>query len=148
MVCGLGLVNRNHTFSNVLASFAEFTSVSQRAVPFYVDVQHHILTNGPTFFERARRLSPEKLAAEKAIFIIASSTKEEYENHLRIVFQRLKKFSLRINLSKCESGKSELEFLGYNEIMKVPFQLLTRYELSLTLQGLRQSLNCADFSAW
>ena len=44
--------------------------------------------------------------------LIASSNAEEHENHLRTVFQRLKEFSLRINLSKCQFGCSELEFLG------------------------------------
>ena len=66
LVCGLSLVNRNHAFSNVLRHFLELTSVSQRTVPLDVDVQHHILTNGPPVFKRARRLSPEKLSA--AIF--------------------------------------------------------------------------------
>ena len=45
--------------------------------------------------------------------IITSSTLEEHKGHLRIVFQRLREFSLRINLNKCEFGKSELEYLGY-----------------------------------
>ena len=68
LVCGLSLINRNHAFSIVLASFPELTSVSQRAVPLDVDIQHHISTNGPPVFERVRRLSPEKLAVAKAIF--------------------------------------------------------------------------------
>ena len=45
--------------------------------------------------------------------LIASSNAEEHENHLRTVFQRLREISLRINLSKCQFGCSELEFLGH-----------------------------------
>lgn len=45
--------------------------------------------------------------------LIASSTSEEHETYLRIVLERLKKFSLRINPTKCEFGKNELTFLGY-----------------------------------
>ena len=45
--------------------------------------------------------------------LIASSNEEEHERHLRTVFQRLKDFSLRINVAKCQFGCSDLEFLGY-----------------------------------
>ena len=44
---------------------------------------------------------------------IACSSHEEHENHLRIVFQRLKDFSLLIDPDKCQFCKTELEFLGY-----------------------------------
>ena len=57
-----------HTFSKILALFPEFLSAPQRVAPSVRDVQHHILTCGPPNFERARRLSPEKLAAAKIIF--------------------------------------------------------------------------------
>lgn len=46
--------------------------------------------------------------------LIASATPEEHESHVRIVLQRLKEFHLRLNVEKCQFGKSELEFLGYN----------------------------------
>ena len=45
--------------------------------------------------------------------LIASTSLEEHEAHLRIVLQRLKKFYLRLNVNKCEFGKQELEFLGF-----------------------------------
>ena len=40
--------------------------------------------------------------------LIASSTLEKHESHLKIVFQRLKDYSLCININKCEVGKSQL----------------------------------------
>lgn len=45
--------------------------------------------------------------------LIASSGPEEHERHLREVFERLKEFSLRLNLDKCIFGVSEIEFLGF-----------------------------------
>ena len=45
--------------------------------------------------------------------LIASSSYEEHANHLKVVLQRLKDFSLRINLSKCQFSEDKLEFLGY-----------------------------------
>lgn len=38
---------------------------------------------------------------------------EEHEKHLRVVFQRLRDFRLRVNLDKCKFGVMELEFLGH-----------------------------------
>ena len=45
--------------------------------------------------------------------LIFSSTPEEHEKHFRIVLERLKESGLRLNLSKCELGKSEIVFLSH-----------------------------------
>lgn len=45
--------------------------------------------------------------------IIGSDNMEEHEKHLRQVFERFLEFGITINLSKCEFGKSVIEFLGY-----------------------------------
>ena len=45
--------------------------------------------------------------------LIAYSSFEEHSRHLNAVFNRLKEFSLRINVTKSEFGKTKLEFLGY-----------------------------------
>ena len=45
--------------------------------------------------------------------LIASSSEEEHERHLRLVFDRLKKYSLLINPDKCQFGQREMEFLGH-----------------------------------
>ena len=60
IICGLSLVNKDHTFSNILNSFPELITVLQGIVPRSIDVQHHILTRGTPVLERARRLSPER----------------------------------------------------------------------------------------
>lgn len=45
--------------------------------------------------------------------LIASDSLEEHYEHLRIVFERLRKAHLRLNASKCVFAVEELEFLGY-----------------------------------
>lgn len=45
--------------------------------------------------------------------LIASASEAEHEKHLKIVFDRLNSFHLRINLDKCVFGVSELTFLGH-----------------------------------
>lgn len=45
---------------------------------------------------------------------IASRTHEEHIQHVRLVLERLKKFGLQINVSKCVFAKPEIQFLGYN----------------------------------
>ena len=83
--------------------------------------------------------------------LIASSTHEEHENLLRIVFQRLKEYSLRINLGKCEFGKSELEFLGYRLNHKGCFptpekvQAITNFTKPKTIVELRRFLGMVNF---
>lgn len=44
---------------------------------------------------------------------IASKGEEEHKRHLELVFQRLQQYDLKINLAKCELGKSSVLFLGH-----------------------------------
>ena len=44
--------------------------------------------------------------------LVMSRTPEEHEQHLRIVLQILRENGLKAKLSKCESNKAELHFLG------------------------------------
>ncbi|XP_064479324.1 uncharacterized protein K02A2.6-like [Ornithodoros turicata] len=45
--------------------------------------------------------------------LVASTSPEEHETHLRAVFSRLEKYGIVINAAKCEFGKASLEFLGH-----------------------------------
>ena len=45
--------------------------------------------------------------------LIASASAAEHDGHLRIFFDRLKRFHLTWNTSKCVLGVQEIEFLGY-----------------------------------
>lgn len=44
---------------------------------------------------------------------ISSKNIEEHEQHLRIVFQRFREYGVVINVSKCEFGRKEINFLGH-----------------------------------
>lgn len=44
---------------------------------------------------------------------VASKNYEEHLKHLRIIFERFRKFGIKINLSKCEFAKEEITFLGH-----------------------------------
>ena len=46
-------------------------------------------------------------------FLIASKTEEQHREHLRILFERLNKNGVVINLAKCEFGVNEITFLEH-----------------------------------
>ena len=83
--------------------------------------------------------------------LMFSSNLEEHREHLRMVFQRLKKFGLRLNLGKCQLGKTELEFLGYtinNEGSKptsVKIQAILQFSKPRTIVELRKFLGLVNF---
>ena len=83
--------------------------------------------------------------------LIASSNHDEHESHLRIVFQRLKEYSLRIKLNKCEFGKSKIEFLGYGinheGCVQSPERVLaiTKFPKPKTIVELRRFLGMVNF---
>jgi hypothetical protein len=45
--------------------------------------------------------------------IVGSASEEEHLQHLRLVFDRLQKFGLVLNTSKCQFGVQQVEFLGH-----------------------------------
>ena len=45
--------------------------------------------------------------------LVFSESEEKHQEHLRVLFERLREYGLRIKASKCLFGVSELEFLGY-----------------------------------
>ena len=45
--------------------------------------------------------------------LVASSTPEEHENHLRQIFERLHNYGVVVNAQKCVFGQREVTFLGY-----------------------------------
>lgn len=77
---------------------------------------------------------------------IASASEEEHNDHVRIVFERLRENGLVINLSKCRFAQPQVEFLGYlvssDGILPLPDRVDTirRFELPSTVKQLRRFL--------
>ncbi|GFR26127.1 transposon Ty3-G Gag-Pol polyprotein [Trichonephila clavata] len=75
----------------------------------------------------------------------------QQEDHLKIVFERLNTYELKINISKSVFGVEEIEFLGYlisNEGSKpLPEKVkaITNYKKPETLHDLRIFLGMKNF---
>ncbi|GFY21826.1 hypothetical protein TNCV_1169701 [Trichonephila clavipes] len=83
---------------------------------FEFNVMSFGLRNAPSTFQR---FINEVLFELEFIFpylddiLVASETEEEHKTHLKLVFDRLQKHGLRVNISKSTLGVTHLEFLGY-----------------------------------
>ena len=75
------------------------------------------LRNAPPIFQRAMTEALRGLDHCAVVYIddilIFSQTKEEHLQHLRMVFEALKRHQYHIRLPKCEFLKEEVEFLGH-----------------------------------
>jgi hypothetical protein len=83
--------------------------------------------------------------------LIASSSQEEHLNHLRTLFQRLEKYGVFINPSKCVYGQPEVKFLGYlvSGAGTCPLpgkvEAIRDFKRPQTVKGLRQFLGMVNF---
>lgn len=83
--------------------------------------------------------------------LIASASLEEHYAHLRIVFERLKKFHLRLNVDKCSFAVEEVEFLGYlvngEGIRPIPSRVesILNFPKPRTIAELRRFVGAVNF---
>ncbi|UYV77009.1 hypothetical protein LAZ67_14002807, partial [Cordylochernes scorpioides] len=83
---------------------------------FEYNVMNFGLKNAPSSFQR---FIHEVLWGLDFVFpylddiLIASASEVEHSRHLKIIFERLNKYGLKINVSKSIFGVTELNFLGY-----------------------------------
>ena len=83
--------------------------------------------------------------------IVFSSIKHEHENHLRLVFQRLRLHKLQAKLKKCEFDKPHVKYLGYVvgsgvvHVNKDKFAAVTDWEPSKDIKGVQQFLGFANY---
>ena len=83
--------------------------------------------------------------------LVSSADLEKHKEHFRVVFQRLKNYGLRLNLSNCQWDKSQLEFLGYTinsegskpTLEKV--QAILKFPKPRTIVELRRFLGLVNF---
>lgn len=83
--------------------------------------------------------------------LVASDTPEEHEEHLREIFRRFTKYGILINEKKCEFGKSEVSFLGYEVSSKgirpleQKVQAIRDFPKPKTITELRRFLGMMNF---
>ncbi|GFU22682.1 hypothetical protein TNCV_762621 [Trichonephila clavipes] len=83
---------------------------------FEFNVMSFGLRNAPSTFQR---FINEVLFGLEFVFpylddiLVASETEEEHKTHLKLVFDRLQKHGLRVNISQSTLGVTHLEFLGH-----------------------------------
>lgn len=83
--------------------------------------------------------------------LIASTSEEQHEIHLKLVFERLNNYGLRINISKSVFGVEEINFLGYfitsqgSRPLPDKVQIIIDYKLPTTIHDLRTFLGMINF---
>ena len=83
--------------------------------------------------------------------LVASTSTEEHLKHLEQIFQRFEKYGVVINPTKCQFGKSEVEFLGHkisaNGIEPLPnkVQAIKDFPTPKNMKQLRQFLGMVNF---
>ncbi|GFX67795.1 retrovirus-related Pol polyprotein from transposon opus [Trichonephila clavipes] len=112
------------------------------------------LRNAPSTFQR---FITEVLYGLYFVFpylddiLVASSTKEEHSEHLKMVFERFQQYGLRINVSKSLMGAGQVEYLGFlitaEEFRPLPekVQAIFNYKLPETIHDLWTFLGMINF---
>jgi len=83
--------------------------------------------------------------------LIASTSEEEHQNHLRQVFQRLSDYGILINPAKCLFGVSSLEFLGHHvssegiRPLDSKVDIVQRFPMPTSVRQLREFLGLVNF---
>ena len=83
--------------------------------------------------------------------LIASSSAEDHQTHLRLLFKRLNEFGVLINPSKCVWGQSAVKFLGYEisqhgvQPPSEKIEAIQNFPLPKTAKELRRFLGTINF---
>lgn len=83
--------------------------------------------------------------------LVASESEEQHMDHLRIIFNRLKQYSLVLNTNKSVFGQTQVKFLGYlvshEGTLPLPDRVtdILQYQKPTTAKGLRQFLGMINF---
>ncbi|GFV99145.1 hypothetical protein TNCV_1511181 [Trichonephila clavipes] len=112
------------------------------------------LRNAPSTFQR---FITEVLYGLDFVFpylddvLVASPTKEEHSEHLKMVFERFQQYGLRINVSKSVMGADQVEYLGFlitaegSRPLPERVQAILNYKLPETIHDLRTFLGMINF---
>lgn len=83
--------------------------------------------------------------------LVFSKDAAEHKEHLRIIFERLSAYGLKLNVSKCIFGVTELEFLGHLispqgvKPLHTKVQAILDFKLPETIGNLRKFLGLLNF---
>ncbi|GBN89907.1 Transposon Tf2-6 polyprotein [Araneus ventricosus] len=83
--------------------------------------------------------------------LVASKNEEEHISHLRILYKRFQDQGIRINPSKCNFGKSQVNFLGYKitekgiQPMEDKISSIVNFPKPSTVQEMRRFLAMMNF---
>lgn len=83
--------------------------------------------------------------------LVASKSKEEHEEHLKKLFQRLNDYGLVINPAKCVFGKKQVKFLGYlvaeagTRPLPERVEAIQNFPKPTTVKQMRQFLGMMNF---
>lgn len=83
--------------------------------------------------------------------LVASRSQTEHLEHLRQLFQRLQEHGLAINLSKCQFGRTSIDFLGHrvNQHGAVPLpakvEAIRKFPKPATLKALQEFVGMVTF---
>lgn len=83
--------------------------------------------------------------------LIASENSIQHEQHLKMVFQRLKEHGMSVNLDKCKFGQKEVQFLGYlitsKGILPLPekVDVIKQFKKPTIAKDLRRFINVINF---
>ncbi|GFR27780.1 retrovirus-related Pol polyprotein from transposon 17.6, partial [Trichonephila clavata] len=83
--------------------------------------------------------------------LIASDSEEQHKTHLKLVFDRLQKYGLQVNISKSSLGVTQLEFLGNlitpegSKPLPEKVDVILLYKIPETIRELRTFLGLINF---
>ncbi|XP_064463483.1 uncharacterized protein LOC135374455 [Ornithodoros turicata] len=83
--------------------------------------------------------------------LVASSSPQEHERHLRLLFQRLADHGIVVNVAKCEFGVASTEFLGHRVTsegiapLEGKVEAITNFPRPESLRQLRRFLGLINF---
>jgi hypothetical protein len=114
------------------------------------------LTNAPTYFMYLiNKVFMEYLDKFAVVFIddilIYSKTKEEHEEHLRLVLQKLREHQFYAKFSKCDFWPKEVSFLGHiitdggTSVDPAKDEDVLKWELPRTVKEIRSFLGLAGY---
>ncbi|KAG5326612.1 SETMR methyltransferase, partial [Pseudoatta argentina] len=124
----ISTVNPSTKFVSILSEFPEVTGLEQTTPNCSSDVRHHLRNSSQTFQRQIFRAlgDLEFVFAVIDDILIASTSLEEHEAHLRIMLQRLKILYLQLNIEKKDRRKIVTDhkpliysFMQYEELQSI-----------------------------